>query len=339
MSFSSVSVVIPTYNRGRLVAQAVASALAQSVPPLEVIIVDKGSTDDTHDRLRPYLARIVYCHQADEGISAARNQGIRAAQGKFIAFLDSDDLWHPRKLELQLKVFEERPELGLLGTGGIQRPDPRFPDTDYNHHGRVSRVSWDQLVVKNRLGTSSVMVRSEVLNAAGGFDTSQVRAEDRDLWIRIAKVAPVARLDLPLVGWRPSPGGLSEDAEKSQIGMLRIMRALDRQSSWEGNHWLRRKAYGCVYNECAYMYMHNRGYARAILNLVRSFAHYPFPFRREEVNTPLERPKRLIVAALRMLRLKPDEPEHPRLSASQSALSLDRGVVLAIPTSSDSDRR
>ena len=111
-----VSVVVPTYDYGCFVAEAVASALAQTYPHREVIVVDDGSTDDTREVLAPYSDRIRYIFQSNQGLSAARNTGIRAAQGEFIALLDSDDVWHPRKLEVQMHFLHDLPEVGLLGT-------------------------------------------------------------------------------------------------------------------------------------------------------------------------------------------------------------------------------
>jgi len=98
MSRPFISVVIPTYNYARYVTQAVDSVLAQTYPAGEIVVVDDGSTDNTRERLQPYWARIHYVYQANQGLSAARNAGIRVARGDVIALLDSDDLWHPRKL-------------------------------------------------------------------------------------------------------------------------------------------------------------------------------------------------------------------------------------------------
>ena len=334
MSPSTVSVVIPTYNRGHLVGEAVASVLGQTVPPLEVIVVDDGSTDDTRDRLRPYLPRVTYLHQTNQGVSAARNHGIRKARGEFIAFLDSDDVWHPRKLELQLGTFRARPELGLLGTGPLQWPAPSFPEISSGDHGRVSLVSWAQLVVKNYLGTSSVMVRSAALKTAGGFDPVMKGSEERDLWLRVAEQWSVANLELPLVGWGAFAGGLGLQPDICQAGMLRTLRKLDEKGAWKGRHWLRRRAYGYLYHACAYIYIHNRRYGSAVGNLLRSFAWYPLPFGRDDVPTRFERTKRLSVAALRLLRLKADEPWHPRPVASPTALSPDGGLLPAFLTPS-----
>ena len=136
MNSPKVSVVIPSYNLGRLLTQAIDSVLAQTVVPSEIIVVDDGSTDDTQVRLEPYSGRIRCIRQGNRGVSAARNRGIREASGQLIAFLDADDVWHPRKLELQLAAFEDRPDLGLLGTGQFDWPTTAFPEMELDAPAR-----------------------------------------------------------------------------------------------------------------------------------------------------------------------------------------------------------
>jgi glycosyltransferase involved in cell wall biosynthesis len=319
MSSSTVSVVIPTYNRAHLVTKAVASALAQTVPPLEVIVVDDGSTDDTRTRLSPYGTSCRYLYQTNQGVSAARNLGIGEARGEFIAFLDSDDVWHPRKLEYQLRALGERPEVGLLGTGAMEWPASSFPEIATYDAGRVRLLPWSTIAVRNGLGTSSVMTRSAVLKAAGGFDPVMKGSEERDLWLRIAEVSSVAILDLPLVGWCVFAGGLGLQPDKCRAGMLRTLRKLDEKGAWKGRRWLRRKAYAYVYNACSYTYIHNHLYWCGVGNVLRSIACYPLPFGRDDVSTPFERPKRLVLAMLRILRLAAAEPGHGVATASTPA--------------------
>lgn len=119
-----ISIIIPTYERAHMVCEAIESALSQTLPPLEIIVVDDGSTDGTASVLKKYGDRIIYRHQKNLGVSAARNLGLSLAKGGLIAFLDSDDLWDPRKLEYQVKVLQRLPEVHLLFTDfGIRKQD------------------------------------------------------------------------------------------------------------------------------------------------------------------------------------------------------------------------
>src|SRR5258706_6591961 len=110
---SRISVIIPTFNSAALVTAAVDSVLAQTTPPTEILVVDDGSTDDTRQRLAPYAGRLRYLHQQSKGVAAARNLGLKQATGEFVAFLDADDIWHPRKLERQLTAMTANPDIGL----------------------------------------------------------------------------------------------------------------------------------------------------------------------------------------------------------------------------------
>ncbi|APW59898.1 glycosyltransferase family 2 protein [Paludisphaera borealis] len=307
MGFPPVSVVIPSYNRGRLLTQTIDSVLRQTVVPSEIIVVDDGSTDDTEARLVPYAGRIHYIRQDNQGVSAARNRGLRKASGQLIAFLDADDVWHPRKLEMQLAVFDGRPDLGLLGTGQFDWPTTAFPEVDPNDSGPLIPVTWWQLAVKNYLTTSSVVARRRVLDLAGDFDTKMQGPEDRDLWLRVAEVAPIAYLNRPLTGYRIVPGSVSQQAQVCQAGMLRILQKLDDRRSWRGRWLVRRKAYSYVYHACSYLHSLQKRYPTALAFALKSLVWYPIPFRRGEL-TPCERPRRAAVIFLRMLRLKPPEP-------------------------------
>lgn len=139
-----ISIIIPTYERAHMVCDAIESALSQTLPPLEIIVVDDGSTDDTASALKKFGNRIIYRQQTNRGVSAARNLGLALAKGGFIAFLDSDDIWDSRKLEFQIGVLKRLPEVHLLFTDfGIRKQDGSlihagtsrwFPEgTEYSH--------------------------------------------------------------------------------------------------------------------------------------------------------------------------------------------------------------
>jgi len=313
----SISVVIPTYNCGHLIQQALDSVLAQTFGPKEIIVVDDGSKDDTRESLKPYRQRISYLYQDNNGVSAARNRGIREAQGDFIAFLDADDVWHPRKLEFQMKVFAKAPSLALLCTGIFDWPVSAFPIVAVDPSNSIRHISWPALLLRNDLNTPSIVVRRDVLGRIGGFDEELRCAEDRDLWLRIGEISEVAKLDEPLTGVRQRPGSLSTDAHAAREGGLRLLRKLDERRAWQG-HWLsRRKAYSLFHYRNAYVLGARGKQGQAVMTLLKSFAWYPFAYRRSEVRQSLARPKSLAIYLLRMLGLKKAEALQ-KLDSSQN---------------------
>src|SRR5262245_58814803 len=110
----TVSVIIPNYNYGRFLREALDSALNQTLPPLEVIVVDDGSTDESPEILESYGDRIRVIRQKNQGVGIARNTGAEAARGELLAFLDADDYWFPQKLEKQVEKINSDPELGMV---------------------------------------------------------------------------------------------------------------------------------------------------------------------------------------------------------------------------------
>src|SRR5205823_5126521 len=117
-----VCVIIPTYNSASLVTEAIASVLNQTTVPAEIIVVDDGSKDDTRARVAGFGPPVRYVYQENQGVAAARNTGMKSACQEFVAFLDADDVWHPRKLEIQLAELARRPDLGMLGTQTFDWP-------------------------------------------------------------------------------------------------------------------------------------------------------------------------------------------------------------------------
>lgn len=201
MSQPIVSTVIPAYNAAEFVAMAIDSALLQDVPQ-QIIVVDDGSKDGTADVVRGYGDAVELIQQANGGVSAARNRGIAAADGDFVAFLDADDVWLSGKLSSQLALFAADPALGTVicdeihvtADGEIVRPSflasRRCHAELPTQPSRLAKpLTW--LVRESFFPTSGVVTRREVLARAGSFDTSLSICEDRDLWLRLAFEAPV----------------------------------------------------------------------------------------------------------------------------------------------------
>jgi hypothetical protein len=213
-----VSVVIPAYNREKFVAQTVDSVLAQTYPDFEVIVVDDGSTDNTRAVLAHYGARIKYIYQENRGQAAARNKGLLASQGKYLLFLDSDDLIPPDKLELQVTLLEARPEFGLVYSGRqfINQAGEILGEVRPNKQGQLLK---DMLLRRLNLGTTGVVVvRRECFEKAGLFDESLRRGDDTDMWCRIAKAGyAFGCVQQPLIQYRINPEGLHLNVSPQDI--------------------------------------------------------------------------------------------------------------------------
>lgn len=308
MGRPSISLVIPTYNSGHLVVDAIDSALNQTDPADEVIVIDDGSTDGTPGLLAHYGDRIRLVVQTNGGASSARNHGIRLSKSDCVAFLDADDVWHPRKLEIQRKVMANHPDIGLLGSLMIDWPAAEFPAWNELDEASPVGLCWEKLVIKYPIGTPTTVARRSVLDQLGGFDETLKSGEDRDLWIRFAEISSLAYLPLQLVGCRRVEGSLS-----NRIGYVKqrfaVLRKIDARDGWRGRWLLRRKAYGYSYFGCAYFQSIAGKYAESFASMFLSFWWYPLPFARNEVNTPLARVKGLIVYTLRMLGLKAPQPK------------------------------
>ncbi len=193
-----ISVVIPTYNRNLLVRRAIDSVLAQRLQPDEIIVVDDGSDDDTVASLQGYKQRITLIVQKNSGVSAARNRGIAAARGAWIAFLDSDDTWHPQKLLLQRDLHRKTPGLRWSHTGERWIRNGR-EIRQKRDHAKPEGDAFVENLPFCKIAPSSVLIHRSLFTEAGCFDTALPVCEDYDLWLRFLRCAPVGLVDKPLV--------------------------------------------------------------------------------------------------------------------------------------------
>lgn len=202
-----VSVIIATHNRAELVSEAIESVLAQTQPVHEVIVVDDGSTDSTRQALARFGSRIRPVFQENQGASAARNHAMRLAQGRWLAFLDDDDVWLGTKIEKQAEIISRNPNLGLVYCSDyavdhelhIMHERPALPE----NRGDV----FEKLLINNFVFTSCVIARRDAVEEAGFMDPKLVFAQDWDLWLKIAAKYPVDFVRVPLVYYRHSPTG------------------------------------------------------------------------------------------------------------------------------------
>lgn len=213
---ATVSVVIPTYDRAELVVRALHSVLAQTRPPDEVIVVDDGSTDDTVERIRAQFPTVRLLAQPNRGVSAARNTGIRAATGEWIALLDSDDEWLPFKLERQLRAVANETLLCHGDEIWIRRGRRVNPMKKHRKYGGHIFEKCLPLCV---ISPSSVLLPRQLLDAVGLFDESLPACEDYDLWLRVTARFPVVYVDEPLI---VKHGGHDDQLSRRHWGMDRF---------------------------------------------------------------------------------------------------------------------
>jgi glycosyltransferase involved in cell wall biosynthesis len=228
-----VSVVIATYNQARFLPAALDSALGQTLCDLEVIVVDDGSTDETPLVLQRYSreSRVRVEHIANSGPAAARNRGLRWARAPLVAFLDSDDVWLPEKLERQVVLFASHPAPAvvyarrkLLDAAGNVRPYKAPP----LFRGEVL----PQLFLTNFICLSSAVVRRDALERCGGFD-ERIRSascEDYQLWLRLARDYPFDYVDESLVLYRSEGKPAAARSEARLRTALTVMRRFLNES-------------------------------------------------------------------------------------------------------------
>lgn len=210
-----VSAIIPAYNCERYIARAIRSVLAQTYPSIECIVVDDGSDDRTASVIESFGNKVCHITQRNAGASAARNAGIAAARGRYIAFLDSDDYWLQNKIELQVNVLLDDPELVLVSSDFVwldSSVDPEGLDVDLlsfeaRHLERCSGL--DDLLRDPYLGTPTVIVDAQAAKRIGGFDVNLPIAEDVDFYLRLCVERPFAILHLPLVRFQLRSGSLT----------------------------------------------------------------------------------------------------------------------------------
>lgn len=206
--------VIPTYNRSRDVRVAIGTVVAQTYPAdeIEIVVVDDGSTDDTAEVLsREFGDRIRYLHKPNGGVSSARNVGMAAARGDYLALLDSDDEWLPEHLAAQIEFLERHPDFGMVLTD-VVRMDERRRDFDMLRRREFIREDGHVLrwVLRNpALVPASATFRRSVYEDVGGFDEGLVTGEDLDFHLRIALRWKIGVIEQPLTRAMRGHDGLS----------------------------------------------------------------------------------------------------------------------------------
>lgn len=235
-----VSVIIPAYNAAGFIAETLESVVGQTYRPLEIIVVDDGSRDGTPEVVERFADQGVrLIRQENAGPSAARNRGIAAATGAYIAFLDADDLWLPEKIGRQVEIMEQHPEMGLLFGDMVNfGPAGREPASHFEKNGLDAAYFGDPLYMtdaflkifrNNVIPTPAVLVRAGLLAQTGGFDERFRFSEDYLLWLRCARLAKVGYQQGAMTLRRLHDTNLTRDVAVNVFTRPKVLEEIERE--------------------------------------------------------------------------------------------------------------
>lgn len=260
----AISIVIPAYQVADLIAETLQSIQVQTRGDWEALIIDDGSTDGLDDVVRPFLTdpRFRLHKFSNGGLAEARNRGIARAQGRYIAFLDGDDVYEPRYLEMMAARLDERAEIGLVTCDAILFGNPATEGRRFSElESQVPPITLERVVARQFTFAVMCMVRADALRAVGGFNPTLRAAEDFDLWTRLLMAGVQADyVPVPLVRYRRRPDSLSnspqvfrtniavvylqlmtllKDRPEASICRHFVIRQLALLDRWEGENALR----------------------------------------------------------------------------------------------------
>lgn len=239
MHSPDVSVVIPCYNAAPYIAATIRSVLAQDRPGMEIIVVDDGSSDGSLELVRAQFPQVRALSQANAGVAAARNHGLREARGAWVAFVDADDIWLPGKLDAQFALMAGVPGCRMSYTAWQVWPSQQ-PEPDDGYLAQLAERAADeqrwrgasgwiypQLLLDCVVWTSTVLAERALFEQLGGFDTTLRVGEDYDLWLRASRVTPILRVPHPYALYRMHPASITRSLPTENYRARVIGRALE----------------------------------------------------------------------------------------------------------------
>ncbi len=287
-----VSVIIPTFNCEDYIEEAIDSVLNQTYRKIEIIVVNDGSTDDTQEVLKKYGHKIILINQTNAGAPFARNRGLEIARGKYITFLDSDDIWQKSKIEKQVYYLERNKNVGLVycdwdmlikdNTGKFIHQDqsPAHSYVKYNTSGWI----YNQLLFDSTLNTSCVMIRDSIIKKVGKFNTKYLSGQDYDYWFRISRLTQVYKLDEKLASYRQHENNMTQKYRDIDYRTLIIESSIQK---WglvgpDGKKTKKVDLYRRL-SELSWEYTYNQfwygNFKIALKSILKSIKYYPFRSR------------------------------------------------------------
>lgn len=283
-----VSVIIPAYNSEKYIGAAIDSVLAQTYKNYEIIVVDDGSTDNTSEVVNKYIIpqtidrrqpTVKYIYQQNKGPSAARNKGIKESNGEYIAFLDSDDMWLPEKLNRQMEFFASSDGYGLIFIGHylINEMGSCVTTHKIDHPETITGVK-SFLFGNPHLGTSTIVIPKKCFDEVGLFDETLMAAEDIDMWIRISRKYKVGCINEPLVRIRFRERSQSTRKDFAHNGRLRLYKKIFNYPELKNKRILKLKANSYMFFSIAKTFCENDDTLGARKMMIKSFLNFPFHF-------------------------------------------------------------
>jgi len=281
-----ISVVIPTYNREKLVIEAIKSAINQTYRPLEIIIIDDGSSDNTSSKVEILISKtkvsncsFKYIKQLNKGGNSARNVGVKNSQGKYIAFLDSDDLWLPKKLEMQIKLMNIKSEIGAIYCGVKEYDSDTKIMSEEKREFKQGSILKELLIKDITAPTSTFMIKKKVFKHTGLFDESLNARQDWDMWIRIAEKYEIHAVEKNLSVLRLHRGTRTASNPLNEIESYKKIRIKYKKQLNNLNYIKRREAKANFLKRIGRIYHHYKiSKIKAIRNLFMSIILYPLDF-------------------------------------------------------------
>jgi glycosyltransferase involved in cell wall biosynthesis len=255
MSTPIVSAIIATYNAGHYLEEAIRSILAQTMPDLELLVIDDGSTDGTRALVAGFTdPRVRYVWQENAGQTSAKNHGLRLARGNFIGFCDGDDFWYPNKLDLQLACFQKNPRLGVVYSPADKIDEQGRPlgaAIAEEFRGKVT----DALFLRNFVPFGTALVRRACVERTGGFDPALKMGIDWDLWLRVSVDFEFEYLTTSTYAYRIWTGQMSHNWRGRYSSAFAIMEKFLREHPRLISRRLRRRAFANTYSNRGRMRM------------------------------------------------------------------------------------
>lgn len=271
-----VSVIIPNYNYANYVCEAINSVLDQTYENIEIIVVDDGSADNSAEILKGYGDRITAIFQPNAGVSAARNNGVKNSSGEYVAFLDADDVWLPKKIEKQVDLFESEKDLGLVHVG-VEEIDANGNMLQTRLDGMSGAVSREFLLFERSVvlggGSGSALPR-RIFDEVGGVDLDLQTSADWDLFYRVSRVYNIGFVPEVLLKYRIHSSNMHGNIKRMEREMLYGFEKAFCENSPDVQS-IRGKAYSNLHKTLAGSYFREGNYSDFLRHSLKSLYLHP----------------------------------------------------------------